>query len=189
MYLDTENNTPSEVYIMRKACLLAFTMLLLSCGGDTPTEPKKDYYCSGNYKTYATYEAYYAECPSMWCTYSNTYMTAYYFREHCTMENFQRSSSSQVVPSSSSALPQQYCCQYDGACYASKTVYDLNCKAPMSSSSPKSSSSVDVCPTNKCDCNPIYKSTYETMMKSPSYASMGEQYARQRVAQQVGCTL
>lgn len=55
---------------------------------------------------------------------------------------------------------------------------------PMSSSSARPKSSSSACPTTKCECNPIYIKTYETM--AGSFGGADPSYT---IAQQVGCTL
>ncbi len=156
---------------MRNASILifaAFATLLSSCGDDqSPTQPKKEYYCNGNYKTYTSLTDFFNECPDQWCEYTGTLMShAYYNNGGCKPQvSVPNSSSSAIV--SSSSKPRS-----------------------SSSSRPRSSSSVDVCPTKKCDCTPGFDKIYKEVMGEYTASGMAHSsFAKEEAAKRAGCIL
>lgn len=153
---------------MRKASILilaAFATLLSSCGDDqSPTKPKKEYYCNGNYKTYSSEESFFYECPDVWCEYTGSLMSHWFYNQgYCKPQVSTPKSSSSAIVSSSSR--------------------------PMSSSSARPKSSSSACPTTKCECSLMFKDIFSAARKSPACTALGEQRCAESVARQVGCTL
>lgn len=152
---------------MSKASILIFAALatlLSSCGDESPTNPEKDYYCSGDGKTYSSDESFSYECPDVWCEYTGTLMTHWsYNKGFCKPQVSAPNSSSSAIVSSSSR--------------------------PRSSSSARPRSSSSTCQANKCECSLMFKEMLSTSMKSAACAGLGEQKCAESVARQVGCTL
>lgn len=153
---------------MSKASILifaAFATLLSSCGDESPTNPEKDRYCSGDGKTYSSDESFSYECPDVWCEYTGTLMTHWsYNKGFCKPQVSTPNSSSSAIVSSSSR--------------------------PRSSSSVRPRSSSATCsPWYMCRCSDKYKFVLEATMKTAACAGLGEQRCAEIVAEEVGCTL
>lgn len=161
----------------------AVAIIVTSCdsGSTPPSAPKEEgRYCAYNKNYYNDYD-YYNYCPSVLCAYTGYNMTGYDYDSGRCVPPVASSSS---TPRSSSS-ERTFCCPYDGKCYVGRTSYDQNCVQTTSSSS-----SVDVCPTNKCDCTPGFDKIYKEVMGEYTAIGMAHSsFAKEEAAKRAGCTL